>query len=99
MASTDLQSCHNSVSRDITIFTPLCMSLSPGRYMYKWAQMTPFQGNPVMDKHLIKGVGGGRGLGGGDRDSPFRSKHFTNFSQGLLIIFQFLCRNHLESLL
>ena len=64
MASTDLKSCHNSVLRDITIFTPLCVSLSPGRYMYKWVQMTTFQGNPVMDKHFIKGVVGG-GEGGG----------------------------------
>ena len=65
MASTDLKSCHNSVLRDITIFTPLCVSLSPGRYMYKWVQMKTFQGNPVMDKHFIKGVVGGGGEGGG----------------------------------
>ena len=92
MASTDLKSCHNSVLRDITIFTPLCVSLSPGRYMYKWVQMTTFQGNPVMDKHFIKGVvGGGRGWGGGGRHSPFRNKHFTNFLQGLLMI----CTNSL----
>ena len=63
MASTDLKSCDNSVSRDITIFTLLCVSLSPGRYMYKCVQTTTFQGNPVMDKHLIKGVGGRGGVG------------------------------------